>query len=211
MDPATTARSTDCGWIPRTRGDGPSTRVVTRAKMVDSPHPRGWTLFHSVDLFRLLGFPAPAGMDLIPSSCRRDSARIPRTRGDGPAGNDVACHLLADSPHPRGWTAFAPSCNASVTGFPAPAGMDPTRARCWCCRSRIPRTRGDGPEPTTPPDGLVQDSPHPRGWTPERCGSRSDRTGFPAPAGMDLAQEKLTLALRRIPRTRGDGPLSFGR
>ena len=91
---------------------------------------------------------------------------IPRTRGDGPAVWPRQVRTLADSPHTRGWTRRrsgvqraddgfpahagmdprpARSTSTAGRGFPAHAGMDPPTASPASSRTRIPRTRGDGP------------------------------------------------------------------
>ena len=71
-------------WIPRTRGDGPRREQADRRPQVDSPHPRGWTRNSPETPGSGDGFPAPAGMDPGSTCPASSSARIPRTRGDGP-------------------------------------------------------------------------------------------------------------------------------
>ena len=196
-------------WIPRTRGDGPRAGELIPLRPSDSPHPRGWTrdCRHGRRFAR--GFPAPAGMDPRPADHRQTRTRIPRTRGDGPAGVGRRRRGSPDSPHPRGWTRPRFALPRSRSGFPAPAGMDRAASRRRRVQPRIPRTRGDGPVPGRYPGLFGQDSPHPRGWTPRRGRGPGRRHGFPAPAGMDPGERADAGPGAGIPRTRGDGPLVF--
>ena len=129
-------------------------------------------------------------MDPAARTPARRPSGIPRTRGDGPGGPDAGTTAgttaLRDSPHARGWTSHVDPAPLAQAGFPARAGMDPRRACRGSARSRIPRTRGDGPSPAPTAPSVDADSPHARGWT-----------GGGSPGGRGR---------RRIPRTRGDGP-----
>ena len=185
MDPPTGAAKPARAWIPRTRGDGPRSGPTSAARCSDSPHPRGWTLVAAARCGRHEGFPAPAGMDPNPPCGSTRPGRIPRTRGDGPLWISMLLSLHWDSPHPRGWTPIASGAAHGLTGFPAPAGMDP-RHRPYPSRpGRIPRTRGDGPRSWQSACTPAADSPHPRGWTRRPSRAAVAPRGFPAPAGMD--------------------------
>ena len=140
----------------------------------------------------------------------RPRRRIPRTRGDGPLTRQHDRGQPLDSPHPRGWTVRAADQVPVRQGFPAPAGMDPSRRGGRTRRRGIPRTRGDGPGKSTPVSSGSADSPHPRGWTPRFKPRAPVLRGFPAPAGMDPPPPPAPRAHRRIPRTRGDGPDTAG-
>ena len=206
MDPARGRRPPFHRRIPRTRGDGPGIEYGVDRRMEDSPHPRGWTRGLDALLRPAPGFPAPAGMDPRQPHRTRSGSRIPRTRGDGPEPNADTRPDSRDSPHPRGWTGRRPEPPWIDGGFPAPAGMDPAGGPRRSRRSRIPRTRGDGPAPRSAPSATKRDSPHPRGWTRGVGHARDARGGFPAPAGMDRDQAWPMVGAQRIPRTRGDGP-----
>ena len=113
--------------LPRTRGDGPPQLGGAKHEHVASPHPRGWTSSVGALSVALNGFPAPAGMDL---SGRIDGLilnRLPRTRGDGPHCPSSSTSPCSAFPHPRGWTRDRQRARTGVDGFPAPAGMDPSR------------------------------------------------------------------------------------
>ena len=63
MDPCTRRFRSSTRWLPRTRGDGPWSRLGADATYAASPHPRGWTPHVAGRPVSSLGFPAPAGMD----------------------------------------------------------------------------------------------------------------------------------------------------
>ena len=220
--------------LPRTRGDGPRMRLVIPASSAASPHTRGWTLHLASLMPPRRGFPAHAGMDPAVLPVRHAGRRLPRTRGDGPSLGRGRGRMTLASPHTRGWTRLPLAPLRPKTGFPAHAGMDPrggNRRRPTC---RLPRTRGDGPRaeaggrrqasrgrgrlPRTRGDGpsggrmtlrAAAASPHTRGWTrsPRRPSRRA--SGFPAHAGMDPLLRRRRRAAARLPRTRGDGPISL--
>ena len=131
---------------------------------------------------------------------------IPRARGDGPVGLAVGVIDNPDSPRSRGWTLGVAAALAAHRGFPALAGMDLERPHGSATSRRIPRARGDGPQPGVLGVNLTSDSPRSRGWTlhwRHRCGAAH---GFPALAGMDPGSRVLPRHTSRIPRARGDGP-----
>ena len=94
-------------------------------------------------------------------------------------------------------------------GFPAHAGMDPRETPPSSGIRRFPRTRGDGPPPSTRTARGRGVSPHTRGWTPAHRRHPPGRPGFPAHAGMDPRRRQRPVSPRWFPRTRGDGPLAF--
>ena len=190
MDRATCLPRCAPGRIPRTRGDGPDPVPAVRAAV---------------------GFPARAGMDPRSRWSATASRRIPRTRGDGPVLEGQTPGDLWDSPHARGWTPRRRQAGRHGRGFPARAGMDPRAESRPSATARIPRTRGDGPESAHGIDDDEQDSPHARGWTPDRRQADIDAEGFPARAGMDRRPGASSSRSWRIPRTRGDGPDARGR
>ena len=165
MDPAGLGALPAGPGLPRTRGDGPLCVDEAVPVPAASPHTRGWT--RRVDDVTVLrgGFPAHAGMDRW-ARCRAAARRwLPRTRGDGPAGELEPRDVDVASPHTRGWTQARIPFVRLVGGFPAHAGMDPGSwiARRTC--SGLPRTRGDGP-PLRPRSPIwYAASPHTPGWT----------------------------------------------
>ena len=206
MDPRRLAAARAPPRLPRTRGDGPVPAADRPGLEPASPHTRGWTRGRRPDGVDHGGFPAHAGMD--PSRCGAGSpaARLPRTRGDGPSTAAWRRNHLRASPHTRGWTHRPTHSGPLATGFPAHAGMDPSRGRSPPRRRRLPRTRGDGPEHPGRGRGSCRASPHTRGWTPGLAVDHRPQVGFPAHAGMDPPAARGRGAARGLPRTRGDGP-----
>ena len=69
------------------------------------------------------------------------------------------------SPHTRGWTVVHNALHITGVVFPAYAGMDREfvlRKKLPIC---IPRIRGDGPRILSEIGGIIEYSPHTRGWT----------------------------------------------
>ena len=194
--------------LPRTRGDGP--RVLPHAwrRREASPHTRGWTLAVRLLPMPHPGFPAHAGMDPTAGDECAPRLWLPRTRGDGP--DHVGAEPLAEvaSPHTRGWTRPQDVLQALAGGFPAHAGMDPRYARHTGYFRGLPRTRGDGPYRWRAQTWFGPASPHTRGWTQRRSGVPAVGIGFPAHAGMDRVGLLVAGDFGRLPRTRGDGPVS---
>ncbi len=110
------------------------------------------------------------------------------------------------SPPTRGWTRRDAGASAGRGGFPAHAGMDPSRRCSGRRRKRFPRPRGDGPPESCQPVRLARVSPPTRGWTRPDNSNRHRGQGFPAHAGMDPRSHHAPYASRRFPRPRGDGP-----
>ena len=228
MDPTGCPRRAVGAWLPRTRGDGPRSTSSRHTRRTASPHTRGWTGFKAaIDSLRR-GFPAHAGMDRRERQSPRPAFRLPRTRGDGPCPDTHRGTASKASPHTRGWTSGDRERRMCSLGFPAHAGMDRS-STIWCSTaSRLPRTRGDGPlmpwqerfileaSPHTrgwtrrriDDDAQSRASPHTRGWTLETDPASRRNSGFPAHAGMDLGPEVDGGRTRRLPRTRGDGPVT---
>ena len=185
MDPSSCCRGRHRARLPRTRGDGPRSSPRTRTAAPASPHTRGWTRARRQPRHFPYGFPAHAGMDPARRADSRRRTGLPRTRGDGPhPGEGPRAHHPA-SPHTRGWTVAHPAHVGPDDGFPAHAGMDPRVCEVDRSRLRLPRTRGDGPEPEHAPPAAAGASPHTRGWTFNTCLPPLGGTGFPAHAGMD--------------------------
>ena len=151
--------------LPRTRGDGPRAAGRGQEGVWASPHTRGWTPLRRCAGDRRDGFPAHAGMDPRTAQRKRHRARLPRTRGDGPASVCGSRGGYRASPHTRGWTHVVPLADLVRVGFPAHAGMDPAAPRSHPFRAGLPRTRGDGPCTARRSRRAPRASPHTRGWT----------------------------------------------
>jgi hypothetical protein len=127
-------------------------------------------------------------------------------RGDGPGLGAVLSITDAYSPRARGWTAESVRVSLSHRVFPACAGMDRIHRSVSGAMCRIPRVRGDGPDPPRDHPEFLGYSPRARGWTETRSRFEFDSTVFPACAGMDRATRLVTASWSGIPRVRGDGP-----
>ncbi len=134
--------------------------------------------------------------------------RLPRLRGDGPRAGRGRWWLYAASPPARGWTRHDHPRYRRRIGFPACAGMDPPHAAARQPSPRLPRLRGDGPHREQRHDQDYKASPPARGWTLALQKSELVIPGFPACAGMDPFRASATARDSRLPRLRGDGPLS---
>ena len=131
---------------------------------------------------------------------------LPRTRGDRPdlAAAETARHMAP--PHPRGSTPVRGNGDKVEQGSPAPAGIDPPAPAPSSRRGRLPRTRGDRPQPFSSRPMSPAAPPHPRGSTPTVPRFSSLIQGSPAPAGIDPGAGVADAESRRLPRTRGDRP-----
>ena len=186
MDPGAALEDVAGIGLPRTRGDGPRAERPADAGGVASPHTRGWTPDRQRRRRPRQGFPAHAGMD---------HAAVRLVDLDTEA-----------SPHTRGWTLRGIDPRGELRGFPAHAGMDPASGSPRRPRSRLPRTRGDGPSFVALLGVFDTASPHTRGWTRGHPDHGRGRGGFPAHAGMDPRAPAAEDVDDGLPRTRGDGP-----
>ena len=145
MDPARTSSGTKMQRLPRTRGDGPTLQAQLELLLGAPPHTRGWTLSRVSWFHSSLGSPAHAGMDPRSLPRRSGTARLPRTRGDGPHGGERLEDVPKAPPHTRGWTRLQRRQALGRAGSPAHAGMDLTPMTVSPVMTWLPRTRGDGP------------------------------------------------------------------
>ena len=152
--------------LPRTRGDGPSSRRAPRLTTPASPHPRGWTSGgEAADVSPAAAIsagPSPRVREASRTNSRIRSGRgpSPRVRGSRAVGcgrRPAAGSIPAGAGKPAQCGATRPA-----EGVPSPR-VDP---RSEYANQGLPRTRGDGPVPTAVESRRLLASPHPRGWTP---------------------------------------------
>ena len=137
--------------------------------------------------------------------------RVPRPRGDGPLIDKQRRDRVARSPPARGWPGFSIAIRASVTAFPARAGMA-RRSVLWGTSSySVPRPRGDGPLIDVPVYRYLLRSPPARGWPVFSGSGEVAVQAFPARAGMARRAKSASATTPRVPRPRGDGPLAITR
>ncbi len=210
MDPRSDPCASVCSRLPRSRGDGPDSIRNVMTKVSVAPLARGWTRGRQARRPRDLGCPARAGMDPSPRSRRRIRLWLPRSRGDGPSRSESFISASLVAPLARGWTRQFRRVRSPHLGCPARAGMDPGLIQPSRNSSRLPRSRGDGPN--VRPFVVREDrvAPLARGWT-QRMSTRLEfGDGCPARAGMDPSDASLQGTQSGLPRSRGDGP-SAGR
>ena len=195
--------------LPRARGDGPPALGSIRSLAEASPRSRGWTRGAGLSAPGIHGFPALAGMDPFLGSHWRAAYGLPRARGDGPRRISAGLLRGTASPRSRGWTRPRSPRAPPVGGFPALAGMDPSHPGAHQAPSGLPRARGDGPRVSTLRHVWETASPRSRGWTPALGWWRTTGRGFPALAGMDPHRTRRRTIVARLPRARGDGPVSW--
>ncbi len=104
MDPAAVGHAGRDPGLPRTRGDGPSSRPRPMQLPRAPPHTRGWTRIKTHTGLTIAGSPAHAGMDLVGAEADLPPVRLPRTRGDGPLADQPEQRRDEAPPHTRGWT-----------------------------------------------------------------------------------------------------------
>ena len=209
--------------LPRTRGDGPLSEglAASSCRWGGSPAHAGMDPMHgrSASTGQRGGSPAHAGMDpdaiqarsslvsdglprtrgdgpvqrrVIPG--QNSTRRLPRTRGDRPVTPSPGGHQQAAPPHTRGWTRFAQTWRLpKPVGSPAHAGMDPRTSQLAYENSFVGSPAHAGMDPRT----LT------------RCETDAVE-GSPAHAGMDPSwAADARPDPSRLPRTRGDGPITF--
>ncbi len=111
-------------------------------------------------------------------------------------------------PHTRGSTQPVLRLAGGRPGSPAHAGIDPPSGGGVVDGGRLPRTRGDRPAFLRKgvDDGLAP--PHTRGSTADPLLLAPVPVGSPAHAGIDPRRPRQCHLAERLPRTRGDRPLS---
>ncbi len=183
MVPTTGALQRGRSRLPRSRGDGPKPALMFLLERTAPPLTRGWSLQDRRYRDHEAGSPAHAGMVPTRSSGRSTSARLPRSRGDGPSidrerdSSDEAPPLTRPSRRSRS-----------------------TRSR------RLPRSRGDGPVANLDSEQVRKAPPLTRGWSPLKRRSPSPSRGSPAHAGMVPILVQRRARHHGLPRSRGDGP-----
>ncbi|MFM2406366.1 MAG: hypothetical protein RL223_4246 [Pseudomonadota bacterium] len=206
MDPCLSGRSQPMRRLPRSRGDGPDSPPSWPAPPTAAPLTRGWTPGQVARGGGRQGCPAHAGMDPACIAPRMPLGGLPRSRGDGPGTEVKVGQVWEAAPLTRGWTPWQSQAGGMHTGCPAHAGMDPTCARRRPTRSRLPRSRGDGPIAAGLCASCGTAAPLTRGWTPQNRALPQVCKGCPAHAGMDPNSDPRGGRRHRLPRSRGDGP-----
>ncbi len=127
-------------------------------------------------------------------------------RGDRPFAGIEALDGQLATPHARGSTSEELLSHLLDAGYPACAGIDPTRTGLQAEIERLPRMRGDRPSSGSPALTLATATPHARGSTRQRACGTEVHWGYPACAGIDLAIHAVVADIPGLPRMRGDRP-----
>ncbi len=90
-----------------------------------TPHARGSTLAVALKPLVVSGYPACAGIDLVPLCSQYHYTRLPRMRGDRPFVKQVIKEGKRATPHARGSTSQYHKESRYHQGYPACAGIDP--------------------------------------------------------------------------------------
>ena len=195
--------------LPRVRGDRPGYATFDGEGTLAPPRARGSTRPRRRADCRCLGSPACAGIDPKNDVMYTSPAGLPRVRGDRPSPSwPMVCAGRAP-PRARGSTRQGRRCTAGLPGSPACAGIDPlpfdfSRS---CCR--LPRVRGDRPEPSIMGAASPTAPPRARGSTRGTPEGQHLRGGSPACAGIDLVGIACCGVALGLPRVRGDRPTTI--
>ena len=191
--------------LPRMRGDGPQHLRRLGLAEAASPHARGWSHGHADASMGDRGSPACAGM--VPDERWQVGlgARLPRMRGDGLHISARLLGLFKAPPHARGWSQGHGVRECPDGCSPACAGMVLSMAARRACVARLPRMRGDGPQPADRVHAVSTAPPHARGWSRRAHSHPRSISGSPAYAGMVRAPNDREFEMKWLPRIRGDG------
>jgi len=208
MHPTSRGRRTARRWLPRPRGDAPGAFVETQEHGSAPPPTRGCTLSTFGQGRLNAGSPAHAGMHPFSERIEMRRRRLPRPRGDAPCLAPKSDSGSSAPPPTRGCTPDRHDRRRAGEGSPAHAGMHPLRQRRGRHEARLPRPRGDAPERSSSSGPMESAPPPTRGCTPNPSGAGCLHAGSPAHAGMHPSHRRPPGRRTRLPRPRGDAPLT---
>ena len=172
-----------------------------------TPHARGSTFKDANDDVTTSGYPACAGIDLLPRIITTSVVGLPRMRGDRPFEYVLMFNICQATPHARGSTGYGLADSRGRSGYPACAGIDRILDTLGIQFRWLPRMRGDRPVLFIGIWRIFWATPHARGstscaWIVKLC-----KNGYPACAGIDPFLSVGIPKIERLPRMRGDRPL----
>ena len=211
IDPHSCKNPPTCEGLPRMRGDRPALYVGRLASGAATPHARGSTLSAEALRARIGGYPACAGIDLTYRRYFDERDGLPRMRGDRPGVGARSHGAEGATPHARGSTHKTHYATLGTIGYPACAGIDPSRGETRRETRRLPRMRGDRPPHGSRSGGERKATPHARGSTRIHRSFLRLLFGYPACAGIDPSHQRFPAVVCRLPRMRGDRPCAAGR
>ena len=100
-----------------------------------------------------------------------------------------------------------PKTDRAVTVYPACAGIDLLIGMAVVLAARLPRMRGDRPNPWMAAALRAVFTPHARGSTEACIIIAANRLVYPACAGIDRRRHRRPADVACLPRMRGDRPL----
>ncbi len=190
------------------RGDRPLFEKGKTIYLTFIPHARGSTQVRLSPQGDCHVYPACAGIDLAGANISKRSRCLPRMRGDRPSLPIVVLAISLFTPHARGSTAIFPFLPPEVVVYPACAGIDLEHHTPYAIHHRLPRMRGDRPPSPRRRRLRLTFTPHARGSTVLTSRQELAYLVYPACAGIDPLIFFLGLLVLRLPRMRGDRPLS---
>ena len=129
-------------------------------------------------------------------------------RGDRPSTFAKWKRTRRATPHARGSTTASRHHIRGANGYPACAGIDPGEGESRRTGTGLPRMRGDRPDAKGGWHGMDAATPHARGSTSSTHPSAVSTQGYPACAGIDPRLRYHLSNSPRLPRMRGDRPVS---
>jgi len=191
------------------RGDRPLYSQIKEKQEQFTPHARGSTASAEEVDEKTMVYPACAGIDLFLPPIIVVRTRLPRMRGDRPRPAVDSYTVVAFTPHARGSTAMEKALQTLISVYPACAGIDPAGEPYALIAISLPRMRGD--RPCTRLLNLAPNwfTPHARGSTCLWYFFMQKLRVYPACAGIDQPSNPPNNTRYRLPRMRGDRPLSF--
>ncbi len=145
IDPRSRSPSTRRRWLPRVRGDRPTTVTELANAEEAPPRARGSTRRGIDGVEEPVGSPACAGIDRSPRSSRPSARGLPRVRGDRPCALSRLSPRASAPPRARGSTLVHIGLHLRPDGSPACAGIDPCSSGPFDFGGGLPRVRGDRP------------------------------------------------------------------
>ncbi len=207
IDPDRDGPRPDVSRLPRLRGDRPVAEATFPELLMSPPPTRGSTAEVHRALLGPVVSPAYAGIDRCPASPGRAACRLPRLRGDRPAGMLVVSGVPESPPPTRGSTRGIGAQLLIQEVSPAYAGIDPGSLAAPHGIFGLPRLRGDRPRVLFFPLEMAPSPPPTRGSTPSAFVSRFRAQVSPAYAGIDRGDTVSCSDHRSLPRLRGDRPI----
>jgi len=179
--------------LPRMRGDRPLLNSTLTSPELFTPHARGSTLPAVHQRPARCVYPACAGIDRSSIIPPPETLSLPRMRGDRPYMYPSSVKRITFTPHARGSTLGVSNHAVCLRVYPACAGIDPRSTPSMAKSVSLPRMRGDRPDTAGRGRAPHQFTPHARGSTHDEHRVAAADWVYPACAGIDPLNTKLSL------------------